>query len=153
MVPGLLLASILTKVVSSTELWTDWCCHRQSAMLSPSGLKMKKAALIMSCCIISWHYVCCHSVLSGIFDASETVYRWRSRLCLFSPTWWFRLVRVPEDCQVQSPWWCQIVPQESTLSSAKSHRTTVMFFNLLAYITAELYLIHLEMYFIVYPDL
>lgn len=81
----------------------------------------------MSCCSVRWHYVCCYSSLPGIFGTLETVYRWRSRLCLLSPTWWFRLVRVPEGCQVQSPWWCQIVPHQCSLSSAKSHWTTVMF--------------------------
>lgn len=115
---------------SGQQRWLVDRLTRQSAMLLLPGLKMEIAALMMSCCIISWHLVCCHSFLSGISDASETVYRWRSSLCLFRPTWWFRFVRAPEDCQVQSPWWCQIVLQESTLSSAKSHRPTFTFFNL-----------------------
>lgn len=139
------LAVSLKAPVAARSAWPAPCIHLDqsiqqrwlmdrlthwSTMLLLSGLKMEKAALMMSCCIISWRFVCCHSFLSGIFDASETVYRWRSRLCLLSPTWWFRLVRVPEDCQVQSPWWCQIVLQESTLSSAKLHRPTFTFFNL-----------------------
>ena len=66
---------------------------------------------MMSCCTIRWHDVCCHSFLAGMFGASEAACRWESSLCLFSPTWWFRLVRVPKDCQVQSPWWCQIFPR------------------------------------------
>lgn len=58
----------------------------------------------------------------------ETVCRWKSSLCLFSPTWWFRLVGVPEACQVQSPWWCQIFPHQDRLSSAK-HRNHICLFS------------------------
>lgn len=108
------------------------------------------AALMMSCCSIYWHYVCCQSFLSGIFGASETVCRWKSRLCLFSPTWWFRLVWVPEGCQVQSPQQRQILPQQPCLSSAKSTPPRLFFLSLLAKIIAELVLIHTEMFFIVY---
>lgn len=80
------------------------------------------AAVTRGCCSVRWHRVCCYSSLPGIFGASETVCRWRSRLSLFSPTWWFRLVGVPQACQVQSPWWCQIVSRQSSLSSSNLYR-------------------------------
>lgn len=112
--------------LSRFEYQTD--CSALAA-LTLSGLKMEMAALMMSRCIIGWLCVCGHSFLAGMFGALETVCRWKSKLCLFSPTWWFTLVRVPEDCQVQSPWWSQIGPHQPCLSSAKSHKTMMMFIS------------------------
>lgn len=65
----------------------------------------------------------------------ETVCRWKSSLCLFSPTWWFRLVGVPEACQVQSPWWCQIFPHQDRLSSAKRRNHICLFSHSVCRIT------------------